>query len=239
MHDICSGYLHPSNDDEAVQALQLRALVAAYAGTCKRHSRLQKAMLAPGSVELTGENVGSGTAFAMPVVRRYGLPTPTLQALDTTVPIHHPAKQPPRWPQGDCRVAWQQVWSEPGGWQHCQCHGRTNYVSVAAGEHVTRYMMEGTAYAWQYGKPKNRPGVGATFRVSSGESLPSWSIPLLVKYSFPSASQSKPTVLRMPGNRTINQQSMDCSLHILQPSAGPENRKLCSADTKSMTVGHL
>ncbi len=64
--------------------------------------------------------------------------------------------------------------------------------------------LETRAHAWQYGKPKNRPGVGASLRVSSGESFPSWSMPLLVKYSFPSAFQSYPTVLRMPGNSIVN-----------------------------------
>ena len=37
-------------------------------------------MLGPGSVELTGENVGSGSALTTPGVRRTGLPSPNLQA---------------------------------------------------------------------------------------------------------------------------------------------------------------
>ena len=53
---------------------------AAHAGTCKGGSREQNAMLAPGSVEFTGENVGSASGFTTPGVRRKELPTPSLQA---------------------------------------------------------------------------------------------------------------------------------------------------------------
>ena len=41
-------------------------------------------MLAPGSEELTGENVGSVSGFTTPAVRRKELPTPTLQAQTLT-----------------------------------------------------------------------------------------------------------------------------------------------------------
>ncbi len=54
--------------------------IVAHAGTCERRLREQKAIFGPGSVELTGDNVGSGSALTTPGVRKNGLPTPTLQA---------------------------------------------------------------------------------------------------------------------------------------------------------------
>lgn len=51
-------------------------------------------MLGPGSVELTGENVGSGSGLTTPGMRRTGLPTPVLQAHDKALYSNASGKQP-------------------------------------------------------------------------------------------------------------------------------------------------
>ena len=53
---------------------------ACCSSACEERSREQNAMLALASVELTGEKVGSDNGCTTLGVRRYGLPTPSLQA---------------------------------------------------------------------------------------------------------------------------------------------------------------